>query len=202
MLTFKQTNRLLWTKSKLILKKIAIVFALIFVATDASSQLVKDLNSVSIQTNIFLNENLFTGGYIQPVYALRYRYNINNRIIIGPEISGTRTFFRSINIRDTKSTTMTLGGFGRYAILPEKRVSPFAELSLYYFRSHFVPSSDPVASTLNERIINKFSGFIAPGISLKSKSSKVSLDLMYKFSPDYFINSRHSVFSYRFNFHF
>ena len=184
------------------MKTIVLSLSMLVLSISLFSQQTPSANSIGLQANIFLDENLYTGSTIQPLWALRYSYKLNRNITTGPEISGTRTFFRSMNIRDTKSTTMTLGGFGRYSILPEKRVSPFAELNLYYFRSHFVPGSDPVASMLNERIINKFSGFVAPGISLKSRSSKVSLDLMYKFSPDYFINSRHSVFSYRFNFHF
>lgn len=161
-----------------------------------------DTKLIGFQSNIFLDENLYHGHYIQPVWAIRYGYQQNRNLTLGPEISGTRTFWRSSNVRDTKFTTFTIGGFGRYTLLPDKRICPFAELSLYYFRSHFTPSTDPVASTLTERIENKFTGYIAPGISIKSKTRKFSFDLMYKFSPDLFVNSRNSVLSYRLNFYF
>jgi hypothetical protein len=45
-------------------------------------------------------------------------------------------------------------------------------------------------------------GYVAPGISLFSKSRKMSLDLMYKFSNKTFVNNQKSVFSYRLNFWF
>lgn len=202
MLSFKQKKRLLLNASNLTMKKVVFIFGLILVATNSYSQLDKSKSVIGIQANIFLNENLFTGNYIQPVWAFRYGYHLNNNLSFGPEISGTRTYWRSMNIRDTKFTTLTLGGFGRFAIFSDKRICPFAELSLYYFRSHFTPSTDPVASTLTERIENKFTGYIAPGISIKSKSKKFSFDLMYKFSPDYFVNSKRAVFSYRINLHF
>lgn len=158
--------------------------------------------SIGLQANIFLDKNLYNGNYIQPVWAIRYSYHLTNNLSFGPELSGTRTFWRSSNVRDTKYTTLTIGGFGRYTLLPDKRISPFAELSLYYYRSHFIPSIDPVASSLTEKIENTFTGYLAPGVSIKSKSRKFSFDLMYKFSPDLFVNSRKSVLSYRLNFYF
>ncbi len=98
--------------------------------------------------------------------------------------------------------SLNIGGFARYSILPDKRISPFAELSMYYYRYHFVPPSDPGYPYLSERTDNEFRGYIAPGVSIKSKSRKFSFDLMYKFSPDIFVNSKKSVLSYRLSFNF
>lgn len=184
------------------MKRIFFLLMLMVLSAPIFSQEKSIKNSIGFQANIFLDDNLYNGNYIQPVWAIRYGYQQTRNLTFGPELSGTRTFWRSSNVRDTKFTTFTIGGFGRYALLPDKRISPFAELSLYYFRSHFIPSTDPVASTLTERIDNKFTGYMAPGISFKSKNRNFSFDLMYKFSPDYFVNSRRSVLSYRLNFYF
>lgn len=121
MLSFKLKKSLLLNSSNLVVKKVVFIFGLILVVTNSYSQLDKDRNAIGIQANIFLNENLFTGNYIQPVCAIRYGYQQNKNLTFGPEISGTRTFWRSSNVRDTKYTTFTIGGFGRYTFLPDKR---------------------------------------------------------------------------------
>ena len=158
--------------------------------------------SIGVQANVFLDQNLYTGALIQPVWALRYSNNLNKNFSYGPEFSGIKTFYRIDNVRDTRLVHLNMGGFFRYTVLPDKRISPFAELSLYYQYIHFVPGSDQVYNNTSEQKTHSFTGYIAPGLSIKSKSRKVSLDLMYKFSPDPFVNSRHSVISYRINYLF
>ena len=159
-------------------------------------------NSIGFQSNILLDQNFYTGATIQPILALRYGYQLNNNLTLGPELSWSRTFWRAQNARDLKSTTFTFGGYSRYTFLSKKRVSPFIEASLYYQYSHLIPGIDPVFNNMDERTSHILTGYIAPGISIKSKSRKFSFDLMYKFSPDYFVNSRKSVLSYRLNFYF
>ncbi len=183
------------------MKRTVFLLILIIVCIPSFSQDKPIKNSIAFQANIFLDENLYHGHFVQPVWALRYGYNINRNLSVGPEISGTRTFWRSSNVRDAKYTTLNIGGFSRYSLFPDKRISPFVELSLYYNRIHFDAGDLPYYGD-NEWTKYKFSGYLAPGISIKSKSRKFSFDLMYKFSPDQFVNSNKSVISYRFNFYF
>lgn len=184
------------------MKRIIILLMLMVFCASIFSQEKPRKNSIGFQANILLDENLYNGAFIQPVWALRYGYHYSKNLSFGPEISGTRTFWRSSNVRDTKQTTLTIGGFSRYTFLSKKRVSPFVELSLYDQYSRFVPGVDPVFNNMEERTSHKFTGYVAPGISIKSKSRKFSFDLMYKFSPDRFINYKEAVLSYRLNFYF
>lgn len=181
------------------MKRVFFLLTLTIFCTPAFSQEIPIKNSIAFQSNIFLDRNLYNGVLIQPVWALRYGYNLTDNFRFGPEISGSRTFFRSVP--DMKSTSLTIGGFARYSMFSDKRISPFAELSLYYYHGHFVPGAE-TSSSLTEGFVNDFRGYLAPGVSVKSRSQKLSFDLMYKFSPDKFINGKNSVFSYRLTFNF
>ncbi|MFO8235445.1 MAG: hypothetical protein R6U04_08590 [Bacteroidales bacterium] len=181
-------------------KHLLIVLLFILVTIQLFSQDYQKKHTLGLQTNIFLDEDLYEGHTMKAVWAFRYSYARNENLVIGPEISGYRLFVLSIS--DTKTEYFNFGGFGRYILFPDKRFNPFGELSLYCKRRHFVPSSRMVGENIEESVEYKLTGFIAPGISLKSKSRKFSFDLMYKFSPDDLINNKHSVLSYRVNFHF
>lgn len=156
--------------------------------------------SLGLQLNPYLDEGFFNQSFIMPVYALRYSVEIKEHLTLGPELSGTA--FKSKSTGNT-SNTLRIGGFVRYSFLPEARIRPFAELSPYfaYYSWNYNPDGyfvniEPKGSK------SYFSGYIAPGISLYSKSKKLSIDLFYKFSDRKFINGKQSIFSYRLNYNF
>ncbi len=159
-------------------------------------------HSLGIQINPYFDSQLFEGSFIKPVFALRYGYNLTKNFSLGPEISGHYvTTMR--NQTDFHLTVINAGAFFRYSILSNSRIRPFIEMSPYYTFYHF-ESSDIVTTEGVGKDERKeyFSGYLSPGISLFSKSHKMSLDLMYKFSDKNFVNGHKSVFSYRLNINF
>ena len=156
--------------------------------------------SIGLQLNPYLDENLFSRSFIKPVFAFRYSVGIKDHFSLGPEISGNA--FKSTSTSN-RSNTLKAGGFVRYSFMPDKRIKPFIELSTYYaFYSWkygpegYLTGIEPSGSG------SYFSGYLAPGISLYSKSKRFSVDLLYKFSDRDFVNAKHSVFSYRLNYNF
>jgi hypothetical protein len=178
---------------KIILSIIVVGFSLI------SSGQTGMNHSIGLQLNPYLDESLFNGNAIKPVYALRYTFSVRDHITLGPELSGN--FMRGpIAGPVYKSSNFNLGGFFRYSFLPESRVKPFFELSAYYtFYSYKYLGTGGTETSGSD---SYFSGYLAPGISLFSKSRKFSVDLFYKFSNKDFVNGKQSVLSYRFNFRF
>ncbi len=178
------------------------IFCLIFAALPVLTQAQKQANnSIGIQLNPYIDEHFFTGTFCRPVYALRYTFSIGDKLTLGPELSGYMVKHKTTEYR---YTTFNTGGYARYSFLPQSRIRPFAEVSAAYtFYKLKVPENYYTPSgTYPPESGNEFSWYAAPGVSLWSKSRKMSLDLMYKFSDDYFINGKTSVFSYRFNFWF
>jgi hypothetical protein len=158
-------------------------------------------HSIGLQLNPYLDEQLFTGTFIKPVYALRYKFGIGEHISLGPELSG---FYAKSQVTDYSSSSFNVGGFFRYTFLPASRIKPFLEISPYYtFYSYKNGPTDSYNGELDPNGSSSYlSGYIAPGISLFSKSKKISLDLFYKFSNKNFVNDKQSVLSYRLNFNF
>lgn len=182
--------------AKLIL---SIVFAgySLFLSAQGSTK-----HSIGFQVNPYFDDLLFSSTSVKPVYALRYTYNINDHLSLGPEFSGYNIIMLNSDPNFTISN-YNFGVFARYSLLPESRIKPFFEVSPYYtFHSYKNFPEANYYGTLPPEKTSYFSGFIAPGISLYSKSRKVSLDLMYKFSDKPFVNGNKSVFSYRLNFNF
>ena len=165
----------------------------------SSSQSV-DKNSIGLQVNPFFDGHLFNHEFYSPVYALRYTLGIKEHITLGPELSG---FYTKTYVDDFTTGNINFGGFFRYSFLPQSRIKPFVEVSSYYTYHYWrnfpeinLDDTDPNGSK------SFLSGYVAPGITLFSKSRKISLDLMYKFSNKPFVNGEKSVFSYRLNFWF
>jgi len=165
----------------------------------SSSQSV-DKNSIGLQVNPFFDGHLFNHEFYSPVYAFRYTLGIKEHITLGPELSG---FYTKTYVDDFTTGNINFGGFFRYSFLPQSRIKPFVEVSSYYtyhywknFPEITLDDTEPNGSK------NFLSGYVAPGITLFSKSRKISLDLMYKFSNKPFVNGEKSVFSYRLNFWF
>jgi len=159
-----------------------------------------DKNSIGLQVNPFFDGHLFNHEFYSPVYALRYTLGIKEHITLGPELSG---FYTKTYVDDFTTGNINFGGFFRYSFLPQSRIKPFVEVSSYYtyhywrnFPGITLDDTDPNGSK------SFLSGYVAPGITLFSKSRKISLDLMYKFSNKPFVNGEKSVFSYRLNFWF
>lgn len=157
-------------------------------------------HSIGLQINPYVDEFLFTNTFIKPVYAFRYTLGIKEHITFGPELSG---FYAKARVNDYTFGNFNIGGFFRYSFLPASRIKPFIELSPYY-TYHYWKNGPEDTFTGVEPSGSKslISGYIAPGISLFSKSGKVSLDLFYKFSNKSFVNEKQSVLSYRLNFKF
>jgi hypothetical protein len=152
-------------------------------------------NQIGIQFNPYINEQFFDFKIMNTVSALRYGYRITKNITTGMEFScnfpiniGSGQSFNYFNYR--------IGLFGRYSILAEKRFQIFAEASPYYFHSYAEYISSP------DYKFNKFGVYVAPGVSLYSKSKKFSFDLYYKLSDLSLVNGKKSVLSYKVNYNF
>jgi hypothetical protein len=159
-------------------------------------------HSIGFQVNPYIDDLLFTSTSVKPVYALRYTYNVNDNLSLGPEFSGYHIIMQNLDPNFTISN-FNIGAFARYSLLPRSRIKPFFELSPYYtFHSYKNFPEANFYGTLPPGKTSYFSGYIAPGITLYSKSRNVSLDLMYKFSNKQFVNGNKSVFSYRLNINF
>jgi hypothetical protein len=161
-------------------------------------------SQIGIQFNPFINERLLsTGGLrmIDVVTALRYGYRITKNVTTGMEFScgfpiniNSGQNFRYFNYFGYK-----IGLYARYSILAERRFQIFAEASPFF--SHYyrelISSSDPSPFR-----INKFGYYVAPGVTLYSKSKRISFDLYYKFSNLAFKNGNNSVLSYKVSYNF
>jgi hypothetical protein len=158
-------------------------------------------HSIGLQLNPYIDEFLFTGTFIKPVYAFRYSLGIKDHISIGPELSGSQ--FKAYS-NDYSVSNLNIGGFFRYSFFPSSRIKPFIEASPYYtFQSWKNAPIEGFGGLLEPNGSKSYlSGYVAPGISLYSKSKKISLDLFYKFSNKSFVNGKHSVLSYRLNYNF
>jgi hypothetical protein len=160
---------------KMLLKTILSI-ALISFCLISSAQTGKN-HSIGLQLNPYLDESLFNGNEIKPVYALRYTFSIKDHITIGPELSGS--FMRVPTVGPVyKSSIINLGGFFRYTFFPESRVKPFFELSTYYTFYSSKYKSVNTYYAIDPSVKGTYlSGYLAPGISLFSKSQKFSIDL-------------------------
>jgi len=165
----------------------------------SSSQTVGN-HSIGLQINPFIDEHLINHEFYSPVYAIRYTFSIKDHITLGPELSG---FYSKNYVDDFTFGNINVGGFFRYSFLPESRVKPFIELSPYYTYHYWKNGPEnPFTELEPNGSKSLLSGYIAPGITLFSKSGKVSLDLFYKFSNKTFVNDKQSVLSYRLTFKF
>jgi len=161
-------------------------------------------NQIGIQFNPFINERLLsTGGLrmIDVVSSLRYGYRITKNVTTGMEFScgfpiniNSGQNFRYFNYFGYK-----IGLYAKYSILTEKRFQVFAETSPYFsnYWRELTSSSDQTPYR-----DNKFGYYVAPGVTLYSKSKRISFDLYYKFSNLAFINGNNSVLSYKVNYNF
>ena len=151
-------------------------------------------NLIGIQFDPYSDQNeLFTSF----VYGIRYGHKISNPITIGGELAGSfPNNLRNFGQRDVNS--LTIGLYARYSFLTDKRIQPFIEASPFFRYRHvsamsFLPPIDE----------SNLGVYIAPGVSLFTKSRKLSLDLYYKiFFPPSGIYNERSTPSFKINYHF
>lgn len=148
---------------------------------------------IGIQLNPLFNNS---GTFSPIVYGLRYGYKISKPLTLGAELSGSFPAFNDIYVRHSD---FKIGAFARYTFLPDKRIQGFLEASPFFAHTYlrgteFYPGDVK---------LNQFGLYVAPGLSLFTKSRKLSMDLYYKlyFHPSEMYN-RQNTFSYKLNFHF
>lgn len=183
---------------------------LVFMSFNLYSQTSNDTTSqfkhiISVQFNPAfrdLEELIWHGDQNKiKVFALRYGYKIRPDITIGAEFAGSnlRLFTHDTLIHNVNS--LNFGAFSRYTINKYKIIKPFAEASLYYTCNRGWYESQYQAG--RENIGDSFvGGYLAPGLSFSFLKNRINLDLMYKFSPRYFVNSKHKIISWRLSYNF
>lgn len=158
-------------------------------------------NQIGIQFNPLINEWLLSPGglrMIQTVSAIRYGYRITKNLTTGMEFvcrfpiltnSSYREEFQKFNY-----FVYSIGLTTRYSILSDKRLQVFAEVSPYFGHAYkeVWSSGDPTPYRAY-----KFGCYAAPGVTLYSKSRRVSFDLYCEF---YFTG--HTMLSYKVNYNF
>lgn len=156
-------------------------------------------NQIGIQFNPLINERLLSPGglrMIQTVSAIRYGYRITKNITAGMEFDSHFPIF--IHFGDQfhlfNYFSYGIGLFTRYTVLSEKRFQIFAEVSPYVAHAYkeMWDSADPTPYRAY-----KFGCYAAPGVTLYSKSRRVSFDLYCEF---YFTG--HTMLSYKVNYNF
>lgn len=151
-------------------------------------------NQVGIQFNPVINEGSLSNvgiGLIQTVSSFRYGYRITKNFTTGMEFAYRFPILANSSLRKRSEiynySVYRIGLVTRYSVLSEKRFQVFAELSPYYVH------------TYQELLWRKdeFGCYAAPGVTLYSKSRKVSFDLYSEF--DF---KGHTRLSYKLNFNF
>lgn len=149
-------------------------------------------NQIGVQLNPYLNQNESLDGL---VYGLRYGYKLSKPITIGAEVSG---LFPAFNYY-IKHYNYKVGLFARYTLLTEKRVQPFFEAAPFFAHT-YIPST----GNFGGRTMNQFGLYVAPGLTLFTKSRKFSMDVYYKLyiHPSSDMYYHENTISYKLNFHF
>jgi hypothetical protein len=156
-------------------------------------------HAISLQLNPYFNSNSFTGQDIhQFVFAARYGFVYEFGLSFGPEFSGF--YFKH---PASKSYTLNYGVFCRYTFLSKRIISPFAELSGYYQTSKMTITDEQLVIDGKRDFYNQqFSYYIAPGIAINFVKNILSIDLMFKFTTDKFINGKQYAPTFRFRYNF
>jgi hypothetical protein len=184
--------------SLLILSSSVIVFS----QAQTETKQINRRNQIGIQLNPHLDQNIFDFTIMNTVSAIRYGYKVTKNITTGAEFSCNFP----VNIGSSSQTfhffnyfSYAIGLYGRYSIMDEKRFQIFAEASPYisHYSREWTSSSDHSAFR-----VTKFGYYVAPGVTLYSKTRKISFDLYYKFSNLSMVNSRHSELSFKVNYNF
>jgi hypothetical protein len=183
-------------KTKVIFIFLAIISTSVTISaqnSDNKTSISEYKNQIGIQLNpLFDNNETFS----PIIYGLRYGYRIYKPLTLGAELSGS---FPAFNDPYVRYSDLRIGAFARYTFLPEKRIQGFLEASPFFAHTYFRGTEFYPGDV----ILNQFGLYVAPGLSLFTKSRKLSMDLYYKFyvhPGDMY--SRHNTISYKLNFHF
>jgi len=158
-------------------------------------------NQVGIQFNPIINERLLSSGgfgLIETVSSLRYGYRITKNFTTGMEFVCKFPILTNPSYREESEKynyfVYRIGLITRYSILSEKRFQVFAEVSPFFVHAYkeVVNSGDPAPYRNDE-----FGFYAAPGVTLYSKSRRVSFDLYYEFSF-----TGYNMLSYKVNYNF
>jgi len=158
-------------------------------------------NQVGIQFNPIINKRLLSSGgfgLIETVSSLRYGYRITKNFTAGMEFVCKFPILTNPSYREESEKfnyfVYRIGLTTRYSILSEKRFQVFAEVSPCFVHAYkeLLNSGDP-APYRND----KFGCYAAPGVTLYSKSRRVSFDLYSEFSF-----TGQIMLSYKVNFNF
>jgi hypothetical protein len=182
-------------KTKTFFIFLAVIFTSVSISAQTSDKtsISEYKNLIGIQLNPLLDVNETFSSF---VYGLRYGYKISKPLTLGAELSGS---FPAFDVQSIHHSDFKIGAFARYTFLPDKRIQGFLEASPFYAHT-FVRGTEFYPGN---RIYNQFGLYVAPGLSLFTKSRKFSMDLYYKFyvhPGDLY--SRDNVISYKLNFHF
>jgi hypothetical protein len=135
------------------------------------------------------------------VFAIRYGMRIKPSLSVGLEFSGfnlkifqNETAIHSIN-------SFNYGAFTRFSVNKFQHIKPFAEASFYYTynKGWLIPEHQTEREYVSDGFIG---GYIAPGVSFCLFKDRIRMDIMYKFSPRYLVNSKKSVVSWRISYNF
>ena len=158
-------------------------------------------NQVGIQLNPVINDRLLsTGGLglIETFSSLRYGYRITKNFTTGMEFLCkfpilTNSSYRK-NSQNFNFFIYRIGLNARYSILSEKRLRLFAEVSPYFAHAYrpVLNSGDPTPYRNDE-----FGFYAAPGVTLYSKSRRISFDLYHELSF-----TGYNMLSYKINYNF
>ena len=161
-------------------------------------------NQVGIQFNPIINERLLSNGgfgLIETVSSLRYGYRITKNFTTGMEFVYKFPILTNSSYRENSEKfnylVYRIGLITRYSILSEKRFQVFAEVSPYFVHAYKEEMWNPGDPDPAPYRTNKFGGYAAPGVTLYSKSRRVSFDLYPEFSF-----TGQTMLSYKVNFNF
>jgi hypothetical protein len=158
-------------------------------------------NQVGIQFNPIINKRLLgEGGFglIETVSSLRYGYRITKNFTTGMEFVCKFPILTNSSYREESEEfnyfVYRIGLITRYSFMSEKRLQVFAEVSPYFAHAYkeVWNSGDPTPYRNDE-----FGCYAAPGLTLYSKSRRVSFDLYSEFSF-----TGQTMLSYKVNFNF
>lgn len=159
-------------------------------------------NQVGIQFNPIINERLLSNGgfgLIETVSSLRYGYRITKNFTTGMEFVYKFPILTNSSYRENSEKfnyfIYRIGLITKYSLLSEKRFQVFAEVSPYFvhaYKEEMWNSGDLAPYSTDE-----FGCYVAPGITLYSRSRRVSFDLYSEFSF-----TGQTMLSYKVNFNF
>lgn len=183
-------------KTKALILLLVLISAAVTISAQSSEKLTSPTeykNVVGIQFNPVLDASeLFSS----IAYGLRYGYKPSSNLTLGVEIAGSNPAFNPMPVR---FSDFKIGAFARYTFFPDKRINGFLEASPFFAHTYVRGTS----FYPGDRIYNKFGLYAAPGVSLFTKSRKLSLDVYYKFyvhPVDMYYHENN--FAYKLNFHF